>query len=183
MAKADILEAMTDLGLTLTSEFVPWSASRHYVPDAPLDKRDLNWRVTLHKDGRPILTTDYSAGLAHAPSYPQRLGGGFTLTEAAALEWELEHGLEAVVGPLGVRGRFRVRPITPDPADVVCCLMNDARVLDFPSFEAWAEDIGSDPDSRKAEEMYHLCLRIALQLRAGVGEAGLARLQKACEDY
>ena len=45
------------LGLTVTSEFVPWSKSRNAKPNPKTTDYGLNWRVTLNRDGREIVTT------------------------------------------------------------------------------------------------------------------------------
>lgn len=58
-------EALADLALTVESVFVPFSQSRH--KDEP--HKTLNWRVTVKRNGRDILTTDYSAGIMHCPGY------------------------------------------------------------------------------------------------------------------
>lgn len=58
-------EAMDALKLTVTAVFVPFSQSRNKDED----RKTLNWRVTLLRDGREVLTTDYSAGAGHAPGY------------------------------------------------------------------------------------------------------------------
>lgn len=59
---ADTLAA---LGVTVESVFVPFSQSRSKGQNMP----NLNWSVTVKRNGREVLTTDYSAGLAHAPGY------------------------------------------------------------------------------------------------------------------
>nr|AYD75889.1 conserved hypothetical protein [Pseudo-nitzschia multiseries DNA virus] len=53
------------LKLTVEAEFVPFSASRN----AENEHKSLNWKVTIKRDGHDILTTDYSAGIAHCPGY------------------------------------------------------------------------------------------------------------------
>lgn len=58
-------EAMAFHGITVESEFVPLSRSRNATEDRPT----LNWRVTIKRNGRDVLTTDYSAGVGHAPGY------------------------------------------------------------------------------------------------------------------
>lgn len=62
----DIIDsALADLGLTVESVFVPFSASRNKGEE----HRSLNWRVTVKRNGRDVLTTDYSAGIAHCPGH------------------------------------------------------------------------------------------------------------------
>jgi hypothetical protein len=53
------------LGLTIDAVFIPFSVSRN--KDA--ERKTLNWRVTVKRSGRDILSTDYSAGIGHCPGY------------------------------------------------------------------------------------------------------------------
>ena len=174
--KESILACAEALGVTMTAEFIPLSKSRNAGEKRPT----LNWKVTLHKGGRPFLTTDYIAGAAHAPSYPYSK----TTDGAEALKYECEHG-KAVLRPgqrpdvLGIRGKF---PILPDFADVLYSLSADASVLDHPTYETWAGDYGFDPDSRKGEATYRACMEIALRLRSALGDDGPRRLAEAVQD-
>lgn len=43
MAKHELETAIADLKLTVESVFVPWSQSRHAVPNPNLCDRSLNW--------------------------------------------------------------------------------------------------------------------------------------------
>lgn len=63
--KALVADAMAALGLTVESVFVPFSNSRN----AGNDHKSLNWKVSLLRQGRPVLTCDYSAGVASCPGY------------------------------------------------------------------------------------------------------------------
>lgn len=58
-------EALADLALTVESVFVPFSQSRNKAEP----HKTLNWKVTVKRNGRDILTTDYGAGIAHCPGY------------------------------------------------------------------------------------------------------------------
>lgn len=173
--KETIEATAADLGLTMTAEFIPWNASRR------ADEKDpsLNWSITLHKAGRAFLTTDYSAGMGHAPSCKQ---GRMTNDERRAVEWECSHGRAARLQAsldLFTGGK----PILPNLADVLYSLCSDADAIDSPTFEEWAENIGYDTDSRKAEAIYRACLEIALKLRAALGDDGLTKLREAVRDY
>lgn len=99
MAKAELQAAMAVLKLSITSEFVPWSKSRNYKPDAKPAERSLNWKVTLRCETehgqREILTADYSAGSGHCPSYKPTWGGRMTTETAERIEYETEHGRRA----------------------------------------------------------------------------------------
>jgi hypothetical protein len=178
-AKHTLKAALDELGVTMESTFVPWSESRSYERGAPVTKRSLNWRVTLKRNDREILTTDYFAGTGHAPSYKQ---GRITLDDEAKLIHETERGTKASLlsNANFITGRG---PIVPDICDVVACLVSDASAIDCRSFEDWAGDLGYDTDSRKAEATYRACLETGLALRASLGNAGFAKLQTACEGY
>ena len=177
---SEILDRAADiaaLGLTIESRFVPFSMSRNrHEP-----RRTLNWRVTVKHNGRAILTTDYSAGEAHCPSYSQ--GARRTLHYMAAIEHETETGRTARrIHPESMSVKSG-KPIEPDALDVLYSLVADSSVLDSATYEDWAAGFGFDPDSRAGEAIYRQCLRIALKMRAALGDEGLARLSDIFQDY
>lgn len=177
----ETLEAlMADNGLTLAAQFVPYSQSRN----AASKWKSLNWRVTLQRHGRDVLTADYSAGIAHCPAYklPVRdVGHQNSLMRHELIEREVETGKAARhSNALGILGKSA--PILPDTVDVVASLVSDADVLDAGCFEAWADDFGYDADSRKAEAIYRACLDHALRLRAGLGDPLLNSLREAARE-
>ena len=175
-------DAVAALGLTVESVFVPFSQSRNKAGK----HRSLNWIVTIKRNGRDVLTTDYSAGVAHCPCYQTqefkgRYGRGLTRQMAQLVEYETETGRAAQrVNSCTI---LRGKPILPDPLDVIYSLVTDASVLDSSGFEDWASDFGYETDSRAAESIYRACLEIALKLRAGIGAAGLSQLRDAFQDY
>lgn len=173
-----IQAAMDTLKITVSAVFVPWSKSRNAKPAPKLAYRSLNWRVTLLRDGREILTTDYSAGIAHCPSYEQ---GNLSIDHDHAVRAECESGRRSRSNWSGVRSDGK--PIMPDFVSVVWSLCQDADVLDAGEFEEWASEFGYDTDSRKAEAIYRACLDIALKLHAAIGDEGLQLLRAAGEDY
>ena len=63
--KAAIAATLAELKLTVEAQFVPFSQSRNKDEK----RKSLNWRVTVKRDGRNVLSTDYSAGIAHCPGY------------------------------------------------------------------------------------------------------------------
>ena len=174
------------LGLSIRAEFVPFSQSRNKAEtdERGRPRRTLNWRVTLVANGRDILATDYSAGAGHCPAYQasvKKLGSVNSTLRDKFIEWECENGRESHVNEFQApRGH---KPILPDSLDVIASLVMDSSVLDESSFEDWASSLGYDVDSRKAESIYRACLAIALQLRNGIGESGLAALRDAFQDY
>lgn len=192
-----LTEAMAKHGLTVKAEFVPWSRSRNAgeKDERGNPRHSLNWKVTLERNGRPVLTTDYSAGAGHCPAYNKKPPANWDrparFWQFYACEWECENGFEAryTFGGFNARtvpvSEFKSRkiPIEPKPESVVHSLIMDSDVLDYAKFEDWAREMGFDPDSRKGETVYRACLEIALTLRSGLGESVLAELREAGQDY
>lgn len=186
---ADIAKAAIDrLGLTIESVFVPFSQSRN----AKEKQFSLNWKVTLKRDGREVLTTDYMAGSGHCPSYNKKPPAAWDrparFWQPSVTAWECEHGFAAVFSSYAGFSRSNIptqqkKHLEPDAVSVIHSLVMDSDVLDSSSFEEWASNLGYDPDSRSAEKIYRACLEIALKLRNGIGEAGLAALREAFQDY
>ncbi len=190
MAREQIESAAKKLGLTVETQFVPFSQSRNKAEKHP----SLNWSVTLWRDTpgakdrkrQPILTTDYMAGSGHCPSSKasiKRLGSPNCIMRDSAIRHECETGKEAVmmegINHIASRGQ----PLQPDLCDVLYSLASDSDAIDCSTFEEWANNLGYEPDSRKAESIYRACLEIALKLRAAIGDAGLAELREACQDF
>lgn len=187
-------QAVSELGLTIDSRFVPFSQSRNAKPTHGRDKpwRSLNWIVTLSRNGKPVVTVDYSAGEAHCPAYDAKIKPSI---KSLAIDFEIESGYQARLhGVFSVRGTIvtpykehftaiEARPILPDPLDVIHSILCDCDVLNYPSFEEWASICGYDADSRNAESIYRECMKTALALRAAIGSDGLERLQVAFQDY
>lgn len=184
-----------ELGLTVEAVFVPFSRSRNAAEKSP----SLNWRVSLKiepKAGgtrRTVLETDYSAGCGHCPAYKgsvKAFGAPNSLMRDGAIRAECETGravrvFDSANSPTGyaVRTLEGGKPLMPESADVIASLVLDSDALDCAAFEEWAGNLGYDTDSRSAEKTYRACLEIALALRNGIGEAGLAKLREACQDY
>lgn len=182
MARTEIESFMTENGITVESVFIPFSRSRN----KDQDHRSLNWRVTIKKNGREILTTDYSAGIAHSPSYkattrPQGYAGNLRMWKEDAVALETEEGYTARRAAWG--GIDKKSPIMPDSCNVIWSLAMESDALDYPSFKDWASCFGYDHDSRKGETIYRACLETALKMRAGLGDSALAALREACQDY
>jgi hypothetical protein len=184
MEKNQILDVIAYLGLTVDSVFIPLSRSRN-KSEAGLT---LNWIVTLSRNGKQILSTDYSAGMAHCPSYnrkvpatwdkPNRLWRGKAC--AAECESGFANNKYSNWSPFTPN---RELPIRPDTIDVIYSLVSESNALDYASFEGWACVFGYDEDSRKGELIYRACLEIAIKLRIGIGENDLCLLQDTLEDY
>lgn len=165
------------LGLTVDSEFVPWSKSRNFHEGANQKDLSLNWRVTLRRNGREILTTDYSAGIAHCPAYEQRP----TIYVDNRIRTECENGF--AVQPNSEYTVNHNKPIQPDTHNVIYSLLTDSDVIDHQDFESWAKELGFDPDSRKAEKTYNDCMKIALKFRSRFTSDEINGLREAFQDY
>lgn len=156
------------LELDYKAVFVPQSQSRNKDEK----QRSLNWRVSLGP-----LTTDYMQGIGHVP--------GYKFNQRRTLEVVTRENVAAERGryfPDTARS-FHVggKPIpAPELDDVLYCLISDASVLDYATFEEWADDFGYDTDSRKAEQIYRDCLALALQLRSFID---LDAAREAFKDY
>ncbi len=75
MSKNPLEAAIEAHGITVKAEFVPFSKSRNATRTDTDGKpwKSLNWKVTLQRNGRDILTTDYGAGVAHCPGYGSKV--------------------------------------------------------------------------------------------------------------
>lgn len=165
-------------GVSMVAEFVPFSKSRN----AKEKHKSLNWKVTLYAmRGAPIITTDYMQGSGHCPAYKasvKELGNRDCIMREGAITFECETGKAYLP-------RYATVKKLPGPelADVLSSLSMESDVIDYRGFEDWAENFGYESDSRKAEAVYKACLDIALKLRNGFGDAAMAELALACQDY
>lgn len=154
-------------GLTITGEFIPFSKSRNKGEKSP----SLNWKVTVHKNGLPVITTDYMKGCAHCPAYHQPVL--FSTGKRDKYETGLLIARECETGFAG----FSHKAIRPGLVGVLSSLALDAGAIDFACFEDFAREFGYDADSRKCESVYRACLETALRLRASIGETALTELR------
>ena len=59
----------------------------------------------------------------------------------------------------------------PTAKDVLDCLASDASSIEWDTFEAWADNMGYDSDSRKAERIYKAVERGSAKLKRFLGDA------------
>lgn len=179
----NITAVLTELGATVESVFIPFSQSRN----KDSKQHNLNWRVTLKRNGREVLTTDYSAGIAHCPGYNKKPDLGFagsdSIYQRIITRAECEIGKPVTRVHMDDSCSYGKKWIEPNPTDVLYALVSDSDVLDSGGFEAWAADFSYSPDSRDAESKYRACLETALQVRAAFGDYGMRQLKTAFEDY
>jgi hypothetical protein len=176
-------------GVTMSAAFVPFSQSRNAERKGPNNEawHSLNWRVTIHRAGRDLLTADYGQGSAHAPAHklPKRdKTKYFERLRAKAVAHECETGMRHDFGEgmMFADGTRNLRQPVPPPSigEVMQCLARDADALtDYSDFEDWALSMGSDPDSRSAEATYRACMEIGTKLQAGLGRDMLEELRLA----
>lgn len=177
-ARKTLQAAIDSLGLTIRAEFVPWSKSRH----AKEDKPSLNWRITVVRNGRDVLTTDYGAGLGHCPSFKQ---GDRSEMQRRLIAWECEQGMRGFYAHNAdcvMPGTTR-KPILPDTCSVIASLVSDSDALNYSTFEEWASDHDVNPDSRVGEKTYRASLEIGLAMRRAIGDSGLRALIEACKEF
>lgn len=161
--------------ITVEAVFVPWSRSRSATKDQRFSDYNLNWSVTIKKNGREIIASDYSAGMAYCPSY--KASAYKSIDHVDAIVYECEHGRRW-------RGMFarHTEAITPDPIQVFAAFCRDADAIDYARYEDWAADLGYDPDSRKGELVYRQCLSAALSLRAALGDTVLTEMRELARE-
>jgi hypothetical protein len=156
---------LAELGLGVTSEFVPTTAER---------TKDLKvrWRVTLTRNGKDVYSTEYTQGIGHLE------GANKSLTSLSRLSMDGEQLLRLACREEKHPFRHQLRAVPPKASDVWACILSDADALDHPSFESWASDYGFDEDSRKAERIYQTCLAAGLALRSALGEPLFSELKE-----
>lgn len=164
--------------------FVPFSQSRNAKVKPRIADLSVNWKIAIRTTGVswPPLETDYMQGIGHLPAPLDAQAGNVYMAEA--IRKACEHGVYPPRAYMLGAGNACCKPLPPPLLrDVLHCLVLDAEVLEYATFEDWAEDTGYDTDSRKAEEIYRTCLAIALKLRAMIGNRGLSALRTAFQDY
>jgi len=153
--------------LKMESTFIPYQE----IPESVKDWQ-VNWKVRLILDERTIIETDYHQGIGHLRGYNLSFYSKMSIRDHKQISTVLEGGRSTEFGI-----------VEPNIDDVLSCLIMDADVLTYDSFDDWAECMGYDTDSRKAEETYRACIEIGLKLRNRLGEETLPQLQEAYSDY
>jgi hypothetical protein len=170
---AAIDAVLLEFGVTMAAHFVPQSMSRSRGEKRP----SLNWIVTVIRPGKSVLTTDYMQGIGHVPGYPLQQQG---FRKSGIPKHDYDRASETGKYP---RSNFHYPKLSaPELRDVLHSLLMDTSDLDG-SFESWAGGVGYDTDSRKAEALYHACLKLERELRALFSVAELERLREVFQDY
>lgn len=183
-AKEKLAAAIADAGLTILARFVPFSLSRNSKEKDP----SLNWVITLQRNGRDILTTDYMAGCGHCPAYknPSLFKAGEKRDEYTTrqrIRQECETGKVAGRPLDSIDYIPSGKAILPDTCDVVYSLVLDASAIDCGSFADWCNEYGYSDDSIKAKETFDQCVAHGMKLRAAIGSTHFETIREACNDY
>jgi hypothetical protein len=166
--------------VTIDSVFIPYSQSRHAKDTPPWPS--LNWRVTLKRDGRDVISTEYAAGTWHCPASKAVIKDKYEWR--LRIECEIESGRKSYPGIHNDHvSSLGGAPLLPDICDVLSSLALDGSAINDDGFADWASNLGYDTDSIKARDIYQTCLDTGLKLRAAFGEAGFGELQTAVQDY
>lgn len=158
---------LTRLGYSIKAAFIPFSESRHAKPDKSGNVwRCLNWRVTLSKSGRVLLTTDYAQGEAHLPAY-KLPGIKWSLWSDEEARFEIETGRHRIDPSGKSYSNFGPGVAIPPPSIVDICysLAHDAQA-GRSSFSEFCSDFGLDEDSRAARKNWKACRKEYLRIGA-----------------
>ena len=141
----------------------------------------IEYMVQVSVNSKPILTTPFRLGLGHVKLIATpRLN--LTPDECRMFDtWVRKPHADFVDKQLQLQIAVKLakgQSIKPQPQDVLNCLLLDADVLNYASFEDWADSFGYDPDSIKALNTYNQCLKTALVLNAHCDLQALRELQQ-----
>lgn len=182
--KAELRAYVDGLGLQYTAMFQPRLQPVETVKDP-----QLHWRITLsrarEKGGVFTMECDYSQGIGHVIGYQYHHKSAYDARIAKeAYRKTCETGkLFKLTDTIGWMSIGKVQP-APALLDVLYCLVSDADVLNYPTYEQWAPEFGYDPDSRKGEEIYRKCIEQTLALLPVLGgQANLEKLRELFQDY
>ncbi len=167
------------LPISYSADFIPQSKSRNAGDKNP----SINWKVTLTRNPAATLTTDYMQGIGHIPNYQKIVPFNSRRTVAVASFEKLASEQGKAGYSLDGSGMLAKPLPKPELRDVLYSLIMDSDVLNYSSFEDWAQNFGYETDSRKAEKIYNACLAIALQLRGALGQPAIDKLQVLFQDY
>ena len=168
---------LAEMGFSIKCKFIPFSQSRNKSEKYP----SLNWKVTILRNKKEILTTDYMAGCGHCPSYKKLNPTSYDCRKLIEAECETGY-VSNYAYSMGHITQDKKLPILPELRDVIYSLVMGADAFEY-DFEDWCANFGYETDSRKAEKIYNECVEIAHKLLRSVGTSGLEKLREAYQDY
>jgi hypothetical protein len=178
--KQALREYVNSLGITYQATFQPKPQ-----PKEKVKYPQLHWLITLSK-GSQSMQVPYSEGVAHVVGYKQPPFGHMTLHDAEEQDQfrkTCETGkLYKLMPSIQYLAGIREQP-APDMLDVLYCLIMDASVLDYSSYEEWGPDLGYDVDSRAGEKVYQQCIAQSLALKQLIGFQRIEKLRELYQDY
>jgi hypothetical protein len=181
-----INQKLDEMGVRIVTEFVPFSKSRNAKENPKVDDMSINWKVTL-KRGNQGLTTDYMQGIGHLPEgIKLQFNDKKTIAKVEPIKYACETGKIGYYSDISncvMSSPSKKTLKQPLLIDVLYSLLLDAEVLDYSSFEDWADEMGFDPDSRKDEKVYNACMKIALQMRKLFSDNDIEILRELFQDY
>lgn len=145
------------VALVLKGEGEPWSHDK--------------WRVTVHYMGKTH-STEFRTGLGNrtlSRGVKAERGGYYIAPPVSRKVGTLEQLCAAYP--------HEAKPTPPTSADVVSCLVSDARSAEE-TFESWCADMGADTDSRKAFATYQACMATRDAMVKLFGQAGLEEISQ-----
>jgi hypothetical protein len=156
------------------------------TPYVTSDWQGIGYVVKVMNNGKEILTTDYRLGVGHI-DLNGKVPSGLSSEEAGFLvAWRRKTFANFKNKQLQTEIACKLakaQKVVPKADDVIYSLLYDSDAIDYPTFEDWADCMGYDKDSRKAESIYRACLEIGLKMRAALGDKGLADLREQFQDY
>ena len=126
-----------------------------------------HYRVRFSKQGAEPYDTDFYQGLGNRGPAPKPTDGGPAPRRGTLMYEQLE---------------AQRKPIAPNAASVLYCLLSDAEALDQ-SFSDWAGNFGYDTDSRKALATYETCCDAGREMRRLFTAAQRDELRDLLQDY
>lgn len=161
----------------MTFKFIPFSQSRMKNEKY----RSFNYIVTVWKNDKEVLTTEYTMGYGHSPSYTKRTNDKYIDKLIENMETETgrqcKKSFHNSVTPIS-----HTKHITPKPLDVWYSLLDDYNVLNY-TFDDFCSEFGYSTDSIKAKETYDSCVKIAIQLKSFFGDSFLQEQYEQFLDY
>ena len=183
---AEIDNLIEELALTCAATFLPTPQPADKVPSP-----QLHWSVTLTGNGHTLVTS-YTQGCGHVLGYKQPWFRKKTyedrqrdrdmrrVCENGKLEPQPTRESSSVYKELRKCGGKQPAPLL---RDVLWSLIMDSDALEY-SFDEWASNLGYNPDSRKALEIFLLCQKNSTSLQKIVGGyTNLERLREAYRNY
>lgn len=157
--RANVDAYLQSIGVVYSADFVPQRLSRNSAEK----NKSINWRVKFHNSARKSnFETDYMQGIGHIPEVPRcAKGNNYDMVQARAEAAEKGIYYSKKQDHCSWGGK---KIPAPSAADVLYSLVLDADATQY-DFEEWASNFGYDTDSRKAEQLYNDCRKIASEMR------------------